>query len=50
MNDLEKVENFCSDIGSTELYPISLKNLKGISFETRNTLLKVIEEIQQKQN
>lgn len=40
--DLEKVENFCSKINDLLEYPTSLKSLKGISEETKNTLIRVI--------
>lgn len=41
IEDLKKVENFCYQIKNSE-YPISLKSLIGISEETKNTLLRVI--------
>jgi hypothetical protein len=57
MNDLDKIELFCSKLKNNSIndsrnsntignYPTSLKSLKGISKETKFTLLKVIKEYQ----
>jgi hypothetical protein len=61
MNDLDKIENFCSKLKSNSTnnkikkddcdnnsfaYLNSLKSLKGISKETKSTLLKAIKEYQ----
>jgi hypothetical protein len=57
MNDLDKIELFCSNLKNNSInnnrntifndtYPTSLKSLKGISKETKSTLLKAIKEYQ----
>ena len=45
MKDSDKVKKFCSRIHSTD-YPISLKELRGISKKTKSTLLETISEYQ----
>ncbi len=46
MGDYEKVTTFCSEITNDSKYPYSLKNLIGISEETKNILLDVIRKYQ----
>ncbi len=46
MSDYEKVTTFCKDVRGDRKYPYSLKNLIGISEETKHILLDVIRKYQ----
>lgn len=49
MNDQRKLEKFCSQVkGEDNEYVNSLKNLSGISDETRKTLIQAIKDYQSK--
>jgi hypothetical protein len=46
MSDFYKIQKFCESLTSSELYPNSLLELKGISEKTKRILLKVIAQYQ----